>query len=55
MFTGNRTQKFNSLVQRENAYYHLKKLNTIKRAAEWEHNDVNFITGMALGEPESRF
>lgn len=51
MFTGNRIQKFDSDVQREDAYYHLKRLiqHTIKRADEWGHKEINFISGMAVG------
>lgn len=51
MFTGNRIQSFGNIIERENAYSHLDKLinYAIKRALEWGHDAIHFITGMALG------
>ncbi|OKH45314.1 hypothetical protein NIES2101_26775 [Calothrix sp. HK-06] len=51
MFTGNRIKSFDSAAERDDAYSHLSKLinRAIKRAIEWGHDTIHFISGMALG------
>lgn len=51
MFTLDRTQKFENITEREDAYSHLDKLiqHAIKRAIEWGYDAINFVSGMALG------
>lgn len=51
IFTGNRVKSFESNTERNEAYSHLDKLinRAIKRAVEWGHEAIHFISGMALG------